>query len=286
MPLHPDRYFSPDPAQRPVARWLYESVQHLPLLCPHGHVEPHLFSDPAATFGSPVDLLILPDHYVFRMLYARGVPLEALGIPPQDGTPFERDHPRIWQLFADHFYLFRGTPTGLWLVDELERVFGITEPLNSATAPAIYATMAERLAQPDMRPRALFQRFNIEALCTTDAATDPLTHHQAIRASGWPGRILPTFRPDAVLNLETDGWRGHIDRLSDLTGSSIHDYPAFIRALEERRAFFRQMGAVATDHAAASAFTERLSAAEAVRLFEQALRGPVDLAAAQRFTGH
>jgi glucuronate isomerase len=287
VPLHPDRYFSSDPVQRSIARTLYEDVRGLPLVCPHGHVEPALFSKPTYTFGSPVELLIIPDHYIFRMLYARGIPLEVLGIPTQDGTPVETDHRKIWQTFAEHFHLFRGTPTGIWLTDALERVFGITDKLDGTSAQGIYSHIASMLASADMRPRILYERFNIEVLCTTDAATDTLEHHQAVRASDWQGRILPTFRPDAVVNLDTDGWRGHIDRLSEVTRISIDSYASFIRALENRRAFFKQMGAVATDHAALTAYTETMSAGAVERLFTAALHGDnISAEEAQRFTGH
>jgi glucuronate isomerase len=285
VPLHPDRYFSPDPATRAVALQLYETVCNLPLVCPHGHVDPALFSDPDYTFGSPVDLLIIPDHYVFRMLYSRGISLESLGIPTQDGTPVESDHRKIWQTFAENFYLFRGTPTGIWLTDELERVFGISEKLNGASAQAIYDHIENMLATPELRPRALYERFNVEVLCTTDAATDTLWHHQAIKDT-WNARILPTFRPDSVINLHAPNWRQNIDRLSELAKVEIGDYTRFIRALENRRALFRRMGAVATDHAAPTAYTEQMSYNDAATIFYSALHGNVTAQDIQRFTGH
>ncbi|MDZ4769495.1 MAG: glucuronate isomerase [Chloroflexota bacterium] len=286
MPLHPDRVFSPDPAQRAVARALYDSIAALPLVCPHGHVDPRLFSDPDAHFGSPVELFLIPDHYVFRMLYARGIALESLGIPTRDGSPVETDPRKIWATFADHAYLFRGTPTALWLADALERVFGITDPLDRSTAQPIYDHIAARLTQPELRPRALYSRFNIEVLCTTDAATDTLAQHQAIRDSGWTGRILPTFRPDSVVNLGSTGWRDEIDRLSLASGIAVHDYASFIEALESRRAFFKHMGATASDHAALTAYTARLSARESDELLQRALRGEASADDATRFTGH
>jgi glucuronate isomerase len=191
----PDRCFDPDPKQRKIARELYESVASLPLICPHGHVDPKLFADDDASFGTPVDLLILPDHYVVRMLYSQGIPLESIGVPRLDGRPVEKDPRKIWQIFAENFHLFRGTPSGVWLTEELYSLFGIKEKLNSGNARKIYDQTEIRLAKPEFRPRALFERFNIEVLCTTDAATDPLLSHQAIRKSGWKGRIIPTFRP-------------------------------------------------------------------------------------------
>ena len=284
--LSPDRYFDPDPQQRRIARELYESVARLPILSPHSHVDPRLFADEQATFGSPVDLLIIPDHYVYRMLYSQGIPLESLGVPRRDGQPVETDHRRIWQTFAEHFYLFRGTPTGMWLAYELEEVFGIQEKLTGESAQRIYDRIASCLATSAFRPRALFERFNIEVLCTTDAATDPLEHHRAIRASGWPGRILPTFRPDGLTNLQDPRWRENIERLGQLVGYDVDSYPAFIHALEDRRAFFKSLGAKATDHGVLTPYTAELSLQEAGLIFQRALKGQSSADDAARFTAH
>jgi glucuronate isomerase len=281
-----NRLFSPEPARQRVARALYEQVRDLPLICPHGHVNPRLLADPDYAWGTPVDLLIIPDHYIFRMLYSQGIALEDLGIPRKDGGPVAADHRAIWQTVCDHWYLFRGTPTDLWLRAELHEVFGISQKLNSANAQAIYDALAEKLAQPEFRPRRLFERFRIEVLATTDAATDTLDQHQAIHASGWNGRVIPTFRPDAVVNIDTEGWRANIDRLSAVSNIDVSDYPAFVQALEQRRVFFQQMGATATDHAATSPYTERLSDAEASAIFGRALAGKASAEDARRFTGH
>lgn len=284
--LSEDRCFAAEPAQRRIARQLYEHVRRLPLVCPHGHVPPYLLGDPNARFGSPAELFIIPDHYVTRMLYSQGIPLEALGIPALDGTPVETDHRKIWQIFADHFYLFRGTPSGLWLADELINVFGVTERLGPESAQRIYDHIAAKLASPEFTPRALFQRFNIEVLCTTDAATDTLEYHRALREEGWAGRVRPTFRPDAVVDLTAPGWQQHIVQLSSVSGIDVKDYRTYIQALEARRAYFKELGATATDHAALTADTAPLSPAEAERIFDKALRGQVDEAEAARFTAH
>lgn len=284
--LADDRYFGPDPRQKEIAQHLYRSAAHLPLICPHGHVDPRLFVDPNYSFGTPVDLLIIPDHYIFRMLYSQGIHLENLGIRRTDGGSVERDHRKIWQTFADHFYLFRGTPTAMWLAHEFSEVFGIEQKLTGETAQPIYDQLVAKLATPEMRPRALFERFNIEVLCTTDAATDPLDFHQAIRDAGWKGVVRPTFRPDAVINTDRPGWRSSLERLSAVCGVEITSYPAYVKALEQRRAFFKQMGAVSTDHAAVTPFTEKLSAQEASTIFERAVRGNAAAGDARRFAGH
>ncbi len=290
LELPADRFFGPDAAQKEIALQLYQTVAQLPILCPHGHVDPRLFTDPNYTFGTPVDLLIIPDHYVFRMLYSQGISLEALGIPARDGRPVETDHRKIWQIFAENFYLFRSTPSGMWMTSELVEIFGIRQRLNGDTAQAVYDQIAERLASPEFQPRRLYERFNIEVLCTTDAASDSLEHHAAIRQSGWKARILPTFRPDAVVNMEMAGWRENIHKLSQASGIDIHDYRTFIQALENRRAFFKQMGAKATDHAALVPSTGELTPDEADRIFQRALRSnsdPISTAAdARQFMGH
>jgi glucuronate isomerase len=284
--LPEDRYFDPNPRQLEVAIELYESVANLPLVSPHGHVDPRLFADPDASFGSPAELLIIPDHYVFRMLYSQGIQLEDLGVPRQDGGPVEQDHRKIWQIFAEHFYLFRGTPSGCWLNHELHDVFGVTDKLDGDNAQAIYDQIADKLATPAFRPRALYKRFNIEVLCTTDAATDPLTYHRQIEASGWDGVICPTFRPDAVVNILTEGWKENIEALSDVSGIDVHSYGTFIQALENRRAFFVEMGAHATDHAALTPYTAELTPAEADAIFQRALKGEATAADETRFTAH
>lgn len=284
--LSQDRYFGPDSRQQKIAAALYQPVAHLPLICPHGHVNPKLFADPDYTFGSPTELFLIPDHYIFRMLYSQGIPLEALGIPRRDGGDVEPDHRKIWQIFAENFHLFRGTPTGMWLKHELHDLFGVGEKLSGANAQEIYDQIAARLQSPDFKPRLLFERFNVEVLCTTDAATDPLEQHQAIRASGWSGRILPTFRPDAVVNLDHPDWRPQIDRLSEVSGITVDSYPRYIQALENRRAYFKTMGATATDHAALTAYTAELSPVEAETLYQRALKGDATAEDARRFTGH
>jgi glucuronate isomerase len=284
--LDPDRYFDPEPSQRRVARELYEGVKELPLICPHGHVDPWLLADEGASFGSPADMLIIPDHYVFRMLYSQGVPLEELGVPRIDGGPVETDHRKIWQRFADNYHHFRGTPTGVWLAHELHDVLGITTKLSANSAQDIYDQIEAKLATPEFRPRALFERFNIEVLTTTDAATDDLSAHRAIKASGWIGDVRPTFRPDAVINLLTPGWRKNIDLLSDISDVQVDSYASFIRALEQRREDLKAMGATATDHAAVSAYTAELSPSEAESVFQRALQGHATAEDADRFTGH
>lgn len=283
---HPDRYFDPEPAVRTIAHELYAEIAELPLICPHGHVEPRLLADPQATLGTPADLFIIPDHYVVRMLYSQGIAMEELGIARRDGGAVETDHRAIWRRFCAHFYLFHGTPTGMWIADELATIFGIDATPNADNADALYDQISAQLATPALRPREIFERFNVEVLCTTDAASDPLQHHQTLRSSAWSGRVLPTFRPDAVINLDTPGWRDEIASLANVSGVDVHDYATLVTALEERRAFFKRMGAVATDHAALTPFTEVLTSTEADAILQRAFKGESTPHDVTRFTGH
>ena len=283
--LHEDRFFDPDPAVLKIARELYQGTRDLPIVSPHGHVDPALLADDAP-FPEPTALLLRPDHYLLRMLYSQGVPLERLGIAPRDGGPAETDPRKIWQLFGDHYHLFRGTPSDAWLGYEFHHVFGVRTRLTGDTAQQVYDEIAEKLRSPEFRPRALFERFRVEVLATTDTATDSLEHHRRIRASGWKGRVIPTFRPDLLLHIAGPAWRAELERLGKAEGRAVEDFAGFVRALEARRAFFRSFGAVATDHDAMEPYTERLGDAEAERLFQLARQGRAGPAEQRAFQAH
>ncbi|RPI30962.1 MAG: glucuronate isomerase [Chloroflexota bacterium] len=286
LDLSEDRFFDPDPSQRAVARQIYAAISPLPIVSPHGHVSPRLFASDSVTFGTPADFLIIPDHYVFRMLYSQGISLESLGVPRLDGGEVEQDHRKIWQIFAENFYLFRGTPSGVWLAHELHDVFGVEHKLDGSTAQEIYDQIAACLEEPEFKPRALFERFNIEVLCTTDSADDMLEYHQAIRRSDWKGNIRPTFRSDSVTHLLEPGWGKAIQALGAASGIDIFSFDTFIQALEQRRSYFKSLGATATDHAVETAFTGALAPSEAEAIFQRALHGTATPEDDLRFSGH
>ena len=283
--LNEYRYFDPDPEVRRIAYELYAEVRDLPIISPHGHVDPRLLAD-NMPFPDPAELIIIPDHYIYRMLYSQGIKLEALGVPTHDGSPVEMDHRKIWQIFAEHFYLFSGTPTGAWLSHEFVEVFGVTEKLNARNALKIYDHIQEKLGAPEFLPRALFERFNIEVLSTTDAAGDSLSHHKKMKASDWKGRVIPCFRPDAVVNLDDEKWRDCLQALAQTVDFEINSFASFITALENRRAFFKEMGATATDHAVVVPYTQELSPQQAETIFQRALQGKASAEDAALFTAH
>jgi glucuronate isomerase len=284
--LNPDRFFDADSTVRGIARDIYEEIAGLPLVCPHGHVDPSLLAEDRA-FPEPAALLITPDHYLFRMLFSQGVSLESLGVPTRDpSVAIERDPRKVWRLFAANYHLFRGTPSRAWLDYELHELFGVRVRLCAESADRIYDQIAERLKSPEFRPRALFDSFNIELLATTDAATDDLRHHKAIRASGWKGRVVPTFRPDALFRLANPGWAAELSALEKVSGAPIQGYAAFRAALVARRAAFQALGATATDHAVEEPYTERLPSSVMEGLFAKARRGEADLADQHRFEAH
>ncbi|HEU4723329.1 MAG TPA: glucuronate isomerase [Gemmatimonadaceae bacterium] len=284
--LHADRFFDSDPAVRRAARAIYEGTVDLPLVCPHGHVDPSLLAEDRA-FPEPSALLITPDHYLFRMLFSQGISLESLGVPARDPkTAIERDPRKVWRLFASNYHLFRGTPSRAWLDYELHELFGVRQRLSAESADRIYDQIAERLRSPEFRPRALFDSFNIEVLATTDAATDELGHHRAIRDSGWNGRVVPTFRPDALFRIALPTWRGDLAALERVVGNTISTYAAFRDALVARRAAFRALGATATDHAVEEPLTERLAPDAAEAVFAKAMQGDAVAADQKRFEAH
>jgi len=268
--LHSDRLFPADLATRAIARRLYAGVHGLPIISPHGHTDPRWFAD-NAPFSDPATLLITPDHYIFRMLYSQGVRLEELGIAPRDASgSFKTPDPRsVWRRFAEHYQLFRGTPTRLWLDWVLAEVFGVEVPLTPANADPAYDRIAASLAEPAFRPRALFERFNIEVLATTESPLDSLNDHGRIRASGWRGRVISAYRPDSVVDPETRDFAKNLERLGELTGEDTSSWRGYLAAHRARRAFFAGMGATSTDHGHPSASTADLSAPDAEALFQR-----------------
>ena len=285
-PSFSDRLLGASEPERKLARFLYEPVAKLPIVSPHSHVPAELLADPEVRLDPPGRLFVTGDHYVLRMLYSRGIRLEKLGVRPLDGEPAEEDDRKIWQCFADNFQLFDGTPSGLWTAGTLAQVFGIEERLSGANAQAIYGLLAERLGSADFAPRALLDRFGIEVLATTDAAGSSLDAHRRLREEGWGERVRPTFRPDAVTNLGAADWRKSLETLEAACEREIGDYRAFVEALEERREYFKALGATATDHATESVRTERLSEREAEAIFRRALSDEVTANEAGRFGAH
>ena len=283
--LHADRLFSSDPAQRNIARTLYETVKDLPIISPHGHTDPSWFAT-NAPFANPAELLITPDHYVFRMLYSQGIPMEHLGVPRGDGGWTETDPRKIWRLFAENYWRFRGTPSRLWHDWVYSHVFGLTVRLGPDTADHYYDVIAEKLAQDDFLPRALFERFNIEVIATTESPLDLLEHHQAIAKSGWKGRVVTAFRPDPVLDPDYEGFVDNLRTLSEITGQDALTYAGYLAALRDRRAYFKAHGATSTDHGHPTAKTMYVSGPEAEALFARVTQGPVSSQDAETFRAH
>jgi len=271
LQLHPDRLLPADPATREIARALYAGVKELPIVSPHGHTDPAWFATDAP-WANATELLLAPDHYLYRMLYSQGIALDRLGVPSRAG-PAAADPREAWRLFAAHYHLFRGTPSRLWLDHVFAEVFGLEVALEAATADAVYDRIGAALATPEFRPRALFDRFGIELLATTEGAHETLDHHAAIRASGWPGRVVTTYRPDAVIDPEHEDFAAALARFGALTGEDVHDWAGYLAAHRRRRADFRAAGATATDHGHPSARTADLAAAEKELLFSRIVLG-------------
>jgi len=284
LSLHEDRLFSSDPAQRGIARRLYAQVARLPIVSPHGHTDPAWFAN-NAPFANATGLLLVPDHYVFRMLYSQGVSLERLGIPRADGTRAQVDPRAAWRVFAEHFHLFRGTPSSMWLNHVFHEVFGLRMRLDAGTSDHYYDTITEALQTAAFRPRTLFERFNIEIIATTEGPLDTLEHHQAIRDSGWNGRVLTAYRPDAVVDPEHEDFADALRRFGQITGEDVHSWEGYLRAHRNRRDFFARMGATSTDHGHESALTANLSLGEARALFEKIVRGQFSAREADLFRG-
>ncbi|WP_311268222.1 glucuronate isomerase [Sphingobium sp. WCS2017Hpa-17] len=285
LSLHPDRLFPSDPATRDIARRLYASVKDLPIVSPHGHTDPRWFAYDEP-FANPADLLIVPDHYAFRMLMSQGVKLEDLGIPTVDGSATESDPRAIWRRFAERYYLFRGTPTRMWMDWVFAEAFGIDVQLNADTADHYYDVIDAALKTESFRPRALFERYNIEVIATTEGPLDPLDHHRALRASGWAGKVVTAYRPDPVLDPDDPRFIANVQRFCAMAGEDPASFAGYLRAHEKRRADFREAGATSTDHGHPSAFTANLARDEIEALYTKVTTGPATAKEAELFRGH
>ncbi|WP_417691436.1 glucuronate isomerase [Roseibium sp.] len=283
--LNPDRLFPAELATRTLARALYETVCDLPIISPHGHTDPRWYAENEA-FPDPAQLFITPDHYVFRMLCSQGVSLDDLGVPRADGSRKETDGRKIWRIFAENFHLFRGTPSRMWLDHSFEHVFGWTKKISAETADESYDHIADCLTRPEFRPRALFERFNIEAIATTESALDDLKWHQQIRDSGWSGKVVTAYRPDAVIDPEFEGFAANIEQLGEISGEAATTWAGYLAAHRDRRAYFKDFGATSSDHGHPTARTENLSQSEAEALFQKALKGACSAEEADAFRGH
>jgi glucuronate isomerase len=276
LTLDDDRLLPVDPGSRTVAREIYAAVRDLPLVSMHGHVDASVLAE-NLPFADPANLLVVPDHYVTRMLVSQGETLDRLsGGDPRD----------IWRRFCAGWHLFRGTPSRLWLEHELVQVFGVAMTPSAGTADALYDQLSAAMVRPEFRPRALFDRFRLELLATTDSPLSDLADHLSIIESGWPGVVVPTFRPDALVHVDRPGWLATVERLAAVSGISTGDYLGYVAALEQRREHFVRHGARATDHGHLTADTRPLDPGDAQRIYAAALAGTVTPEQCQAFSAH
>ena len=282
--LNDDRLFPADHTVRSVARSLYQAVKNVPIISPHGHTDPLWYANDI-NFKNPTELFLIPDHYVFRMLYSQGVTLEDLGIPRVDGELVEADPRKIWRLFAEYYYLFRGTPSRMWFESVLVSLFGIDVRLSPETADDIYDCINSMLGEPEFSVRALYQKYNIEVISTTDSPLDNLAAHQQILDSDWSGRIIPCFRPDPVVDPEYRGFSENVERLGELTGEDTQSWNGYLKALAVRREFFAELGATATDHGHPTAATRNFDKIACEKLFNKSMKGVLTSTEAEDFRG-
>lgn len=270
-----------DDATREVAADLYQAVAGAPIISPHGHVDPRLLLDDQP-FPDPTELLIRHDHYVTRLLFAGGASFAELGLDPQD----PQDPRAVWRILAENAHRFAGTASGYWLQHELSELFDVQGELTADNADAVYDRIATVLAEPAFRPRALFERFRIDVLATTDDPLDDLDGHRALTEDpGFRGRVLPTFRPDAYLDPAGAEYADRVQALLDATGKP-GTFAGYLAALEDRRAHFIARGAVSADHGVLEPFTTDLNPADAERLFQGARAGTLDAAEQRLLRGH
>ncbi|WP_426000103.1 glucuronate isomerase [Caulobacter sp. DWR1-3-2b1] len=279
--FHEDRLFPADERTRSIARELYAAVKSLPIISPHGHTDPSWFAT-NSQFQDATDLLLAPDHYLFRMLYSQGVSLDSLKVRSKSGVP-GTDPREAWRLLARNFHLFRGTPSWIWLNHVFSQVFGMEVFFSAETSDLYFDTINEALATDAFRPRALFDRFNIETLATTEGPHETLKHHHAIRDSGWGGHVITAYRPDAVVDFEDERSPRAFERFAEVSGQDVYSWQGYLEAHRQRRGAFIEAGATSSDHGHPTAATADLSDAETQALFLSLVKGEVTPEKAELF---
>ncbi len=280
--LDPDRLFPSDQRTRDIARDLYNQIKNLPIVSPHGHTDPRWFAENKC-FTDATSLLLIPDHYLFRMLYSQGISMESLGIPRIDGGEVETDMRKIWQIFAENYHLFRGTPSSIWMDHVFHSVFELKKRFSSETADQFYDSITASLQTDAYKPRALMDRFNIELIATTEGAVDDLIHHRAIAGTPWEKRVITTFRPDDAIDPEREDFIDNVRLLGELTNEDTSQWSGYLNAMRARRKTFREFGATATDHGHPSGATADLSDADCQSLFAKCLSTKISPAEAELF---
>jgi len=280
--LDPNRLFPTDPSTREITRGLYEDIKDLPIISPHGHTDPSWFAQNKC-FTDATSLLLIPDHYLFRMLYSQGISMESLGVPRIDGGWVETDMRKIWHVMAANYHLYRGTPSSIWMDHVFYEIFGLTERFSSETADLFYDHITAELQTDAYRPRSLLDRFNIELIATTEGAIDELTHHRAIAGTPWAKRVITTFRPDDAVDPSREDFKDNVERMAEMTGEDTGHWAGYLAALRARRATFRKFGATATDHGHPTANTADLSRAECEALYSRCLSGDASEEDAEQF---
>ncbi len=280
--LDSDRLFSNDPKQRDIARGLYQDIKNLPIISPHGHTDPAWFAENQC-FTDASSLFLVPDHYLFRMLYSQGISMESLGVPRVDGGWVETDMRKIWHTFAANYHLYQGTPSSMWMNHVFYEVFAMTKAFGPETADDFFDQINSQLSTDDFRPRSLLDRFNIEVIATTEGAVDELPHHQTMAGTPWAKRVITTFRPDDAADPEREDFVDNVTRLGELTGEDVTNWDGYLSAMRQRRAYFREFGATATDHGFPTAQTADLSKAECEALYARCLSGQVSVSDAELF---
>lgn len=274
LQLNPDRLFPAEPSTRGVARRLYQSVADLPIISPHSHVPPEWIAQDIP-FTDPTSLLLTPDHYILRLLHSAGYGLETFG---RDGALDEAGSRNAFKIFCSNWHLYRGTPMRYWMEAQLAGIFGVDVRPSAETADQIYDTIQTWINQPSSTPRALMESFDISVLATTDDPVDDLAHHAAIRDdAGFTRRVVPTFRPDRFLEPARPGWNDLVELLGNTAGVGVDTYAGFLEALENRRAYFKDHGAVSTDHSHADLETVVLDKAEGEKLYSAARAGTISV---------
>ncbi len=247
-----------------TAKELYERVKDLPIIDLHSHVDIKeiLNNKPAKDIW---EVEGAKDHYVWELMRRMGVSEEKI-----TGKATNREK---WNALAEVFPGFAGNPTYEWIHLDLRRRFGTQELISKQTADDIWDKTAALLEDDSMSPQNLIRYMRIELMCTSDEPTSDLRLHEKAKNELEKPIILPTWRPDKLMNIENKTWKSFIKELGKITNEDTGKLSGLLSALEKRHNYFDEHGCIASDHAIEKPYSYAVSAKIAADIFSRAFKG-------------
>ena len=242
----------------------HEHAKRMPIIDYHCHLDPKMVAEDHK-FKSITELWLGGDHYKWRAMRTNGVDERfCTGTDTSDWEKFEK--------WAETVPYTLRNPLYHWTHLELKTAFGITKLLSPETAREIFDECNEKLKQPEFSARGLMRHYGVECVCTTDDPIDDLRYHKKVREDGFEIKMLPAWRPDKAMNINSPGFADYVMKLGEVAGKEIRSYRDMIDVLQQRHDYFAENGCKLSDHGIEQFYDQPYTESQIELIFEKALR--------------